>query len=243
MYAIQRDGSKHNDDWTPYIQKTAELTGEWQTFTEEFQMKEDTDPESVLSLSMGAVGGVQITEKHRICIDEIYLEKIDAPELPETPAGENLLKNGDFSSGKDSWIETITAPGAGTTSYGNNKAVFNITSVGDQDWNIQLKQEEITLEKGCTYSVKFKALSTASRTIKLAMMSTSYKWYGGSDISLEADKEKEVEVTFTMNEDTDAAAALFLSMGQIYEDAENTVPVDTPASTITLSDFSLIKTQ
>ncbi len=243
MYAIQRDGSKHNDDWTPYIQKTTDLTGDWQTFTDEFQMKEDTDLESVLSITMGAVGGVQITEQHRICIDDIHLEKIDAPELPETPAGENLLKNGDFSSGSDSWIETIAAPGAGTTSYENNKAVFDITNVGNQDWNIQLKQEGITLEKGCTYTVKFKAVSTAARTIKLAMMSTSYSWYGGSNIVLEAGKEKEVEVTFTMNEETDAAAAMFLSMGQIYEDAENTVPVDTPASTITLSDFSLIKTQ
>ena len=57
MYAIQRDGSKHNDDWTPYIQKTADLTSEWKTITTEFQMTEDTDPESVLSLSMGVVAG------------------------------------------------------------------------------------------------------------------------------------------------------------------------------------------
>lgn len=236
MYAIQRDGSKHNDDWTPYIQKTADLTGEWQTFTEEFQMKEDTDLESVLSLSMGAVGGVQITEQHRICIDNINLEKIDAQETPETPAGENLLKNGDFSSGKDSWIEAITAPGTAVASYEGKKAVFDITNAGTEDWNVQLKQEEITLEKGCAYTVKFKAASTAARTIKLAMMSTSYTWYGGADIELEAGKEKDVEVTFTMEHDTDAAAALFLSMGLIEGK-------DTPASTITLSDFSLVKVQ
>ena len=244
MYAIQRDGSKHNDDWTPYIQKTAELTSEWKTFTEEFQMKEDTDLESVLSITMGAVGGVQITEQHRICIDDIYLEKIDAPELPELPVGENLLKNGDFASGSDSWIEAISSPGEGTTSYEDNKAVFDITNVGDADWNIQLKQEDITLEKGATYTIKFKATSTAARTIKLAFMSTSYSWYGGSDIALEAGKEKEVEVTFTMNEETDMAAALFLSMGQIFTgEGESATPVETPPSTITLSDFSLVKAQ
>ena len=253
MYAIQRDGSKHNDDWTPYIQKTADLTGEWQTFTEEFQMTEDTDLESVLSISMGAVGGVQIKDQHRICIDNINLEKIDAPAatptpdvpittpepgVPENPAGENLLKNGDFSSGKDSWIEAVTAPGAANISYEDKKAVFDITDVGTADWNVQFKQEGITLEKGSTYTVKFKATSTADRTIKLAMMSTDgkYTWYGGEDIALEAGKEKEVTVTFTMDYDTDTSAALFLSMGLIEGK-------DTPASKITLSDVSLVKAQ
>jgi len=249
-YAIQRDGSKHNDDWTPYVQETVDITGEWKTITKEFQMTEDTDPESVLSLSMGAVGGVQITEQHRICIDDINLEKIEAPAttpepdvptstpVPENPAGENLLKNGDFASGKDSWIEAVTAPGAANISYEDKKAIFDITNVGTEDWNVQFKQEGITLEKGSTYTVKFKATSTADRTIKLAMMSTDgkYTWYGGEDIVLEAGKEKEVTVTFTMDKDTDTSAALFLSMGLIEGK-------DTPASTITLSDVSLVKAQ
>lgn len=38
----------------------------------------DTDPKAVLSISMGAVAGIRITEKHRVCIDQIRLEKIDA---------------------------------------------------------------------------------------------------------------------------------------------------------------------
>ena len=34
-----------NEDWTPYCQETVDLTGEYQTITKEFQMKEDTDLE------------------------------------------------------------------------------------------------------------------------------------------------------------------------------------------------------
>ncbi len=83
MYAIQRDGSKHNDDWTPYCQETVDLTGDWQTFSKEFQMTEPDDMEAVLSISMGAVEGVQITDKHDIYIDNIVLEKIDVPEASE----------------------------------------------------------------------------------------------------------------------------------------------------------------
>ena len=41
-------------------------------------MTEETDLESVLSISMGAVGGTQMTEKHRVCIDNISLEKTEA---------------------------------------------------------------------------------------------------------------------------------------------------------------------
>ena len=160
------------------------------------------------------------------------------PGVPENPAGGNLLKNGDFSSGKDSWIEAVTAPGAANISYEDKKAIFDITDVGTEEWNVQFKQEGITLEKGSTYTVKFKATSTADRTIKLAMMSTDgkYTWYGGDDIALEAGKEKEVTVTFTMDKDTDTSAALFLSMGLIEGK-------DTPASKITLSDVSLVKAQ
>ena len=76
MFAIQRDGSKHNDDWTPYSgEKIVPLTGEYQTFSLDFTMNHDTDAQSVFSLSMGAVDGKRISKQHRICIDNIILEK------------------------------------------------------------------------------------------------------------------------------------------------------------------------
>lgn len=40
-----------------------------------------TDMKAVLSISMGAVGGEQIGQQHRICIDEIHLDKIEAPAV------------------------------------------------------------------------------------------------------------------------------------------------------------------
>lgn len=80
MYAIQRDGNKHNNDWTPYCKETVRLTKDWQTFSLAFQMMEPDDMESVLSISMGAVDGFRMTDKHDVCIDNIVLEKIDAIE-------------------------------------------------------------------------------------------------------------------------------------------------------------------
>ena len=88
MFAIQRDGSS-DDDWTPYSgEKIVELGTEYNNYETVFQMTGETDPKALLSISMGAVGGNQITVKHRICIDNINLEKIDAPDIGEQPVGE-----------------------------------------------------------------------------------------------------------------------------------------------------------
>lgn len=79
MFAIQRDGS-NDDDWTPYSgERIVELGSEYQTYEIVFQMEHETDLKSVLSISMGAVDGAQIDQKHRICIDEITLEKTEKP--------------------------------------------------------------------------------------------------------------------------------------------------------------------
>ncbi|MDE7258067.1 MAG: carbohydrate binding domain-containing protein, partial [Lachnospiraceae bacterium] len=77
MFAIQRDGTD-DDDWTPYSgESIVELGSDYQTYEIEFLMEAETDLKSVLSISMGAVDGTQINEKHRVCIDNINLEKIE----------------------------------------------------------------------------------------------------------------------------------------------------------------------
>lgn len=57
-------------------------------------------------------------------------------------------------------------------------------------------------------------------------------WDGGSDVALEAGVEKNVEFDVKVSKNVDNAY-LQVSMGKIAD-------VDTPASVITLSDFSMI---
>ncbi len=248
MYAIQRDGSTHKtpeggEDWTPYCQNTVDLTGEWQTITREFQMKEPDDAGSILSISMGAVGGKQIKEKHDIYIDDILLEKIppqEEPVIPPTEAGVNLLKNADFAEKDANW-DVDGKDNKCTATFDNKKAVFDIWDVGTDDWDVKLRYKDyITLEAGATYKVKFKATSTEGRTIKLSMMNPEYAWYGGEDIELEKDQELSFERTYTIGNDEDGKPlptcdqiTFAISMGKIGE--------TTPTSVITLSDFSLEK--
>ncbi len=78
MFAIQRDGSKHGDDWTPYSgESIVSIGAEYTHQVLEFEMEFDSDSESVFSLSMGAVDGTKIDTQHRICIDNILLETIE----------------------------------------------------------------------------------------------------------------------------------------------------------------------
>lgn len=80
MYALQRDGSADND-WTPYSgSNIIQLTNDYQTFESIFQMTSETDSKTILSISMGAVSGTQMKEKHTVCIDNIQLEETSTLE-------------------------------------------------------------------------------------------------------------------------------------------------------------------
>lgn len=239
-YALQRNGAVHKtssggEDWTPYCQKTVSLTNDYQIFSSTFKMTEETDDGTIFNIAMG---GGNITQQHRICIDDIVLEEIDESELEPEVRGDNLLKNTTFSDNAQNWnINRWNGDGEemATTETVNDGIVFHISDVGTADWNIQLKQGEINLEQDCDYRLAFKVTSTESRTIKVGFMDKNTEnWYGGSDVSLEKNKAKNVVCKFTMTKDTDAESLMLISMGKIEGE-------DTPVSDITLSDFYLEK--
>lgn len=253
MYALQRDGSQDND-WTPYSgSNVISLTGESQHFTHAFRMERDTDPETILSISMGAVGGKRITDSHVVHIRNIEVKEVsdqEVPADPETPsdpekpeqpadpeeiaAGTQLIQNGDFAQGSDNWTQYVQDPAAADITFADGRMNCDITAVGDADWHVQLKQGGLHLEKGASYQVSFKIKSSESRTVRYAFLNSKYDWYGGSDIALEAGQEKEVSDTITVGQDKESNPDMtfVLSMGKID---------DSPASQIELSDVSVIK--
>ncbi len=249
MFAIQRDGSKHNDDWTPYsTEEKVDLTKDWNTFRTEFQMTQDTDLESVLSISMGAVGGVAVDEKHSIYIDNIMLEKIEEPEIEEVPEGENLFHDEALSEGfGNGWNAVFDAnwsnPGVsddptkatGQATMVDNKAIFAIETLGEFDYSIQMKQENIVLEKDATYVAKFNIVSTKDRVIRAQSMDGGNAiMYGFSEAALTANETKTVTVDIDMKDkETDRTAYFQISLGKIGD--------TTPASEVTISNVSLVK--
>lgn len=236
--ALQRDGNKHNNDWTPYFEKSViDLTGEYQNFSYTFMMKDDTDPEAVFSITMGSVGGKQITQKHTIVIDDITLVETEAQEIPPVVEGKEMIANGDFSEGEAHWENAVTPPAAAEVSFADGKATYEITNVGEEDYHIQLKHKEaLTLEQGAEYAVSFKIKSTAARTVKYAFLDpiNKYDWYGGQDLSLTANDEKKVEYTLKVSKATCDTINFVISMGKIAEE-------NTPTSTIEIDDISVKK--
>ena len=89
LYALQKDGSKDND-WTPYSGSNyIQLTNDWQNYIHTFKMDWNTDPETILSISMGAVKGAESIGTHNVSIRNIEVEEIPESELQNETA-ENL---------------------------------------------------------------------------------------------------------------------------------------------------------
>ena len=155
----------------------------------------------------------------------------------------NLLKNSDFSEGMEGWIQTIANwGGADGTADASEKIAdgsitYRIQNAGTQDWNVQLKQTDISLQNGHTYKVSFKAKSTAARKFKTGVMSALYEWYGGCEPELEEDKEQEISFEFTMTKDT--PADFYISLGK-YVDDKGEYTKETPASDVTISAIKFV---
>ena len=78
MLALQRDGSKDNN-WVPYSDTLKFGVGpELKDYSWEFQMKYNTDPKVIFTISMGSVNGKMINKNHHVTIDSIVVEEIDA---------------------------------------------------------------------------------------------------------------------------------------------------------------------
>ena len=76
MFTIQRDGSNDND-WRPYANtQIVDLENEYNKYEIIFDMTEESDSNSIFSISMGAVNNTQITEEHSIYIDNVNLIEV-----------------------------------------------------------------------------------------------------------------------------------------------------------------------
>ena len=161
---------------------------------------------------MGAVDGKQITDQHRICIDDIVLEKIDAPEQKEPeiepmPINTNLFRNADFSSGSEGWESAIWGTVEGTSVLKDGTATFDLKKVGAEDYMPQLKQQNLQFENGQKYKVSMNINSTVARKIVLKVQKDGGDWYvyHSKQVDLKVGAN-EVSTKFVMDKATDPKA-------------------------------------
>jgi len=231
-YGFSHNGSSDNN-WNSYSpEKFADLTSDWQTFSVKFGMTSETDELSRLSFTMGAVNGVQITQHHNVYIDDVTLVEVEPEEINVPVIEGNMLKNADFSDGTENWETVASAPGAANYATKDGAINVEITNVGTEDYHIQMKQKIAGLINGHTYKLKMKIDSTTSRTVKSALLTSSYDWYGGADIAVTAGETKEVDTDIYVSKDTSNDITFYISLGKIAGE-------DTEAGTVSISEISL----
>ena len=143
--------SEHSDDQDAN-DGIVTLTSEYQKFTEEFIMTEETDAKAFLSICLGNVDG-QITDQHRIVIDNISLVEVENPTpenpTPENPTPENPTPQNpivkpvtvSYSTHIQSygWNKSAAKNGAvaGTTGKAKRLEAIKISVEGNEDLGIQ----------------------------------------------------------------------------------------------------------
>lgn len=233
---MQRDGSA-DDVWTAYSPESRlELTKSWKTYTVLFRMQDETDKNAIFNLSMGTVDGKKITKNHSVSVTGIKLEKLDDNWIDATRKDGNLIANGDFSYGNVMWEASVVDPAKSDVSFDNNKVTFDMKSVGDLDWHLQLKQSGIKVTDNQGYFISFKATSNVYRYIKIGVMDQNYvNWYGGGDVYLIGDGEEHTYGVSIYNQISwDDNAQIMISMGKIEG-------LGSAAGKVELYDFNMTK--
>ena len=223
-YAIQRNGTVHKnkdgeEDWTPYVQNVIDVSNKYQTVNVPFKMSYDTDTAAIFNIAMGAVGGNQIQQQHRICIDNINLEEIDESEMPKNV---NMLDQ----------MRSVVNDG---TTF--NDGEFTITGdTGKNNWDIQYAQQNLALVKGHTYKVTYTITSSVDRVYKMGLRDPEQEYKGFySDIPLTANESYTFEEEIEWTENSTETGEFMLLLGT-PEGGEKIGP-----HTIKISDVSAVK--
>ncbi len=117
-------------------------------------------------------------------IDNIVLiaTSVDYTDIDTHP-----LKNGDFSSNKDSWGEYIDWSANASISVDNEEAVINILNVGPQSWGILMEQGPFDMSNKVDYIIAFDAKSTVDRNIEVTIENAGYYRYLSEKVSLSSE--------------------------------------------------------
>jgi uncharacterized protein YjdB len=155
-----------------------------------------------------------------------------------------MIKNGSFNAGfagyewfVDSSAEANSVVDSITE---DNAADITIKNTGNEDWKIQLKQNNVPLEKGQWYKLTFKAKSNLARKIRVIMQGLENKgWavYSGENIVTLTDNYQTFEKEFMMTADTDPQAFLCFALGAVSGE------VITTQHRVCIDDISLVKVE
>ena len=129
--------------------ETLDLTPETQTFSDTF-IAEDSAAEADLTFFTGGKRG-EANPAATVCFDNVSLSA-GAVQL-----GENLFQNPDFDEGDANWSLGIDAPAEASGEVVDGAYCSVVNAGGENPWSIALRQGELSVQPGKTYSLSFDA--------------------------------------------------------------------------------------
>lgn len=137
----------------------------------------------------------------------------DASEGSEV-TGENMLENGDFSSGTDLW-DTFCFDGEAEISVNSDGELdVDIKNIGTVVYGVQLYHDGFSMDEGCVYKISFDAYSDADKLLEMRFQLNGgdYHEYFLENVPVGKDKQH-YEYTFTMKDTSDPAPRFCINMG------------------------------
>ncbi len=132
-----------------------------------------------------------------------------------TGPGQNVVLNGDFCQGQDSWTWEVSGSASATWNIENGVSHFNITNGGIQISDVQLRQAGIRLVRGKRYVFEFDAWSDLPRFIEAKVGQDESPWTNYSKIGYSSvtPNPTHFRYPFTMQDPSDYNARVVFNAG------------------------------
>jgi hypothetical protein len=132
-----------------------------------------------------------------------------------TEPGQNMVLNGDFCRGQDSWIWELGGTASAVWNIEDGVSHFDITSGGTVLPDVQLRQAGIRLVRGKQYVFEFDAWSELPRIIEAKVGQDESPWTNYSKIGYSSvtPNPTHFRYTFTMQDASDYSARVVFNMG------------------------------
>lgn len=177
---------------------------------------------SALALSSAALGGCKKAARADARAPNTVL-------APPADAKHSLLRNASFADGSSlPWLTSFSVPAKGSTDIKDGALCLTMDDKGKNAWDAQLVQRPLVIQQGHTYTVDFRAWSTAPTTIrpKVGMAGPPYAEYWAARLELGTQPQR-FQGTFTMGGADDKTAEFtFHLAGALAKSVPVTICID-----------------
>ncbi len=125
----------------------------------------------------------------------------------------NLLRNPTFEDGPDPFLVTFVPPASGSAMVEGGALCVTVTAVGNEPWDVTLRQRSIGVQKGHAYALSLSARSNLPTRAKAVVrrVGPPYDVYFQKDLALGGEEQK-TSASFSADVD-DPGAELAIHLG------------------------------